>query len=448
MSKKLTQFKLLMLWLPLVATWALMGLEMPAVHIAIAHLPNLKENLAAVGVAMSIFVVLESPIFSMLSASTVLVTDSQAYYKMRNFTVLFGGLLTSAVLLALSPSIFNFITVDWMKLPSEIQALVWWALLILFPCPLAVGYRRLYQGILVRAGLTSMVGLGTFIRVFITIGTMLLLAWLDFAGVFVGIGAITAGMLSEALISRIIVQKTLVELCKTSPKEGSQPLTYGYISKFYMPLALNGIIATAINPILVFFMSGDINSLAVFPVACGIANFFISTGLGLHDLILANLGENNINQPELRKFATLVIGVVAGILIAILFTPLSDLLYARIYGLTPQLIEFIKPVSGFIVLHVVLLAIMFWERAILLDARKTLIVTIASVADLIAVFVSMFLLCRYSSYTGVFKAEFALTVGIPAIILMMYPTYHRRMKFVKGQRATLEFNNPVKTQVA
>ena len=110
MTKKLTQYKLLMLWLPLVATWALMGLEMPSVHIMISHLPNLKENLAAVGVAMSIFVVLESPIFSMLSASTVLVSDGQAYYKMRNFTVLFGGFLSSIVLLALVPFIFNFIT--------------------------------------------------------------------------------------------------------------------------------------------------------------------------------------------------------------------------------------------------------------------------------------------------------------------------------------------------
>ena len=80
-----TQKQLFHLWVPLVITWALMGSEIPMAHMMLTRLPDVKLNLAALGVSLTTFFVIESPIFSMLSAATVLVEDWKSYIKLRNF---------------------------------------------------------------------------------------------------------------------------------------------------------------------------------------------------------------------------------------------------------------------------------------------------------------------------------------------------------------------------
>ena len=59
------------------------------------------------------------------------------------------------------PPVFRFVTGALMGLPPEVARLVHVATAILIPWPAAIGYRRFYQGILVRHGLTRRVAYGT-----------------------------------------------------------------------------------------------------------------------------------------------------------------------------------------------------------------------------------------------------------------------------------------------
>ena len=45
----LTPKKILVTWLPLVASWLLMSFELPTINAIVARLPNAKVNLAAYG---------------------------------------------------------------------------------------------------------------------------------------------------------------------------------------------------------------------------------------------------------------------------------------------------------------------------------------------------------------------------------------------------------------
>src|SRR5262249_17977179 len=80
-----TQRQILAFWLPLAASWALMGVEGPILQAAIARLPNLETQLAAFGIVMSVEIAIESPVIMLLATSTALVTSAQSYYTMRRF---------------------------------------------------------------------------------------------------------------------------------------------------------------------------------------------------------------------------------------------------------------------------------------------------------------------------------------------------------------------------
>ncbi|MBQ7530058.1 hypothetical protein IJT10_09225, partial [bacterium] len=151
----------------------------------------------------------------------------------------------------------------------------------------------------------------------------------------------------------------------------------------------------------------------------------------------------------LRRYAWRVVTTVAIILSSLLFVPqFSHYLYTHIYELTPELIDYARSVSIFIVLNFVGLACMFWCRAVLLHARKTLVVTIASAVSLLSIFVLMTLLKYTTTLTGVFKAEMALTVGLPAMLVILLPSYLRRMREVRLENVVLPMTKQPDSQVA
>ena len=72
--------------------------------------------------------------------------------------------ITAAMLLLLFTPLWDLLTGTWMGLDPEVARLTRTSLLILLPWPAAIGYRRFYQGLLIRTGLTRRVAWGTVIR--------------------------------------------------------------------------------------------------------------------------------------------------------------------------------------------------------------------------------------------------------------------------------------------
>jgi len=97
-------------------------------------------------VALSIALLVESPIIMIMSAATALVRDRASYLAMRNFTNALNAGITLLMLVALVPPVFEFLAHRLLGLSDEVAHLAHTSVALLLPWPAAIGFRRFYQG--------------------------------------------------------------------------------------------------------------------------------------------------------------------------------------------------------------------------------------------------------------------------------------------------------------
>ncbi|MDH3457411.1 MAG: hypothetical protein OER90_11280, partial [Gemmatimonadota bacterium] len=141
-----------------------MAVEGPFLAAIIARLVDPTFNLAAHGVAYAFALLVEAPVIMIMSASTALVDDAHSFRRLRTFTYTLNGAVTAAMLLLLVPPVFRVVMLDLIALPADVADLTYVALWLLVPWPGAIGYRRFYQGLLIRGGRTRLVAYGTVLR--------------------------------------------------------------------------------------------------------------------------------------------------------------------------------------------------------------------------------------------------------------------------------------------
>ncbi|HET8796631.1 MAG TPA: hypothetical protein VFO89_03025, partial [Thermoanaerobaculia bacterium] len=199
MSRPVSVRSIVLFWMPLAATWLMMALEGPYVAAIVARMPEAARNLAALGVAVSLAWLIESPIMMLLSASAALVRDRASYFALRRFAHLLNALVTLGMVLLVIPPLFTFVAETVIGLPHDIARLTHQAAAAMILWPAAIGYRRFYQGILVRHRLTRRVAYGTIVRLVTMSGTAALLAFVfALPGALAGALAVLAGVVFEA----------------------------------------------------------------------------------------------------------------------------------------------------------------------------------------------------------------------------------------------------------
>ena len=212
-KEPLTYKKIFFFWIPLAATWLMMAIEGPFLAAIIARLANPKFNLAAFGVAFSFAVFIESPVIMIMSASTALAKDKISYIKLRNFTFVLNGIITAVMIIFIIPPIFHFIIQGLIGLPENVAKLTHHAFLFILPWPAAIGYRRFYQGILIRNNLTRRVAYGTIIRLMAIVMTSLICyLFFDLNGALVGTLSLAVAVSAEAVAGRIMAHSSVRHL--------------------------------------------------------------------------------------------------------------------------------------------------------------------------------------------------------------------------------------------
>ncbi|MDP2366071.1 MAG: hypothetical protein Q8M94_20145, partial [Ignavibacteria bacterium] len=342
---ELTQKKILAFWIPLAATWLMMSVEGPYLSALIARLAEPKFNLAAYGSAFSLALIIEAPVIMMMSASTALVKDYQSFKQLRKFNYILSASLTAAMIVFILPPIFYFVTDDLIGLPREVSYLTHLAVMILIPWPGAIGYRRFYQGILIRNNLTRLVAYGTIIRLIsMTLTAFILYKFTDVPGVVVGASALSTAVICEAIASKMMVRKFLAKL-KSLVNETQNELTIKEIIRFYYPLALTSLLILGIQPFVTFFIGQSrmpLESFAVMPVVTSFVFIFRALGLSFQEVVIALIGDNREGYYQLKRFAIKLAVFVAGTLMLIAFTPLAEIWFRDVSGLSESLTEFAK----------------------------------------------------------------------------------------------------------
>lgn len=407
-----TQKSIFLFWLPLAATWIMMSLEGPFLAAVIARLADPRFNLAAYGVAFAFALLIEAPVIMIMSASAALAEDKLSFLRLRNFIYVLNGLVTAVQLLILIPAVFDTIMLDLIALPEEVARLTYWALWLLLPWPGAIGYRRFYQGLLIRDGRTHLVALGTLVRLtaMATTGLVLFFLWRP-SGAFVGAASLSLGVLAEALASRFMANGSIERLPEST---ASEELTYTRILHFYYPLALTSIIGLAAQPMMTFFMGRAIfplESLAVFPVVVSLNFIFRSMGLSFQEVAIVLMGTGFEHFRSLARFALVLAISATGALALVAFTPLADFWFVTLSGLNPELAEFALLPTMILVPIPFMSVLLSFQRSIMVTSRRTRAISVATALEVGGMALFFPLLGWKMGLVGVTAAAVSILIG-------------------------------------
>lgn len=448
--RSLNQRIILAFWLPLAASWILMTLEGPFVQAAIARLPDPETNLAAFGIVVSLSVTIEAPVIMLLATSTALCRDGAAYRVLHRFMLWLNLLLTIiAVMVAFTP-VFDWVVPGAMGVPIHIANAARPGMAIMTLWSAAIGWRRFYQGILIRFGRTRRVTYGTAVRLLSSATTAAVLAiWGRFPGVWVGSCALMAGVLSEAILVTWLVRPTLARELTSGTTEATQyatsqrprpPVTIRRVIGFHAPLAATSLLTLLSNPIVsagLSRMAFPEQSLAAWPVAFSVVLFTRSFGLATQEVVIA-LTEDRQTLGPIRRFSwSVAVGSVL-LLALIAFTPLADFYLADIAGVSPDLAAFVVPGLQAALLLPGLTTLQSWLRALLMKGEATTSIYQAMGLNL-AVTGGAISLGVALKASGIQMAALALTVAMLAeLALLGHRTQRTLTKLMVGDEMRRE----------
>ena len=422
----LSMRRIVRFWLPLAATWLMMAVEGPFLAAIIARLAEPIYNLAAYGVAFSLALVVEAPVIMLMSAATALARNRLSYLRLRTFTHALNAIVTLSMVVLLLPSVFHWLAESLIGLPPEVASRTYVSLIILLPWPAAIGVRRLYQGVLIRNGLTRRVAYGTVARLVAMLGTAFVLARIpEIEGAWVGAAALTMGVCCEAIASRFMAAGAIRTLLETPGEATGAAASFGALSRFYYPLALTTLLSLGIHPVVTFFVGNSrasLESLAVLPVVGALVFIFRSLGLAYQEVVIALIGDDHQGYRCLRRFAIfLSVAVTAGLSL-IAWTPLAGIWFSNISGLSPELTAFALTPTRILALIPGLSALLSFQRAILVVRNTTSGITIATTIEVVGVIAVLWISITYFDAIGAVAATAALLIGRIGANLYLAPT--------------------------
>jgi len=422
-ADKLTNRRIFLFWGPLALTWLMMAIEQPFLIAFIARLGDAKLNLAAFGIAGSFAMIIEAPVIMLMSASTALVTGRNSYKKLRRFTDILNFGVTGIQLIFLIPPVFRFAVIDLMGMPEDVAMLAHITLLIFLPWAASIGYRRFYQGILIRHNLTRRVTYGTMVRLSVIVITGVILYRAGVKGAYVGAAAMSLAVFTEAIATRLMASGTLKTLLQKDDHENGN-MGLRSITRFYYPLALTSLLSLGVHPFVTFFLGRSymaVESLAVLPVVGSLVFIFRSMGLSYQEVNIALIGKQKQNYRLLRDFA-IYMGVAVTVLISILaFTPLADMWFVNISGLSQELADLSYLPLMLMILLPALSVLLNFQRSLLLINGTTGPISIATAVELVSIIIVLLVCVVFLDMVGVVAAALAFTIGKGISTLYLVP---------------------------
>jgi hypothetical protein len=393
-----------------------MGAEMPALSAVVARLANPEINLAAYGgIVFPLALIIESPIIMLLAASTALSKDWDSYLRLRSFMRWAGGILTGLHILVVFTPLYYFVAGSLIGAPAEIIEPARVGLMIMTPWTFSIAYRRFNQGVLIRFDRSKAVGIGTAVRLSVDL-IVLVSGYLigSIPGIVVATSAVAAGVICEAIYIGLVVQPVLKNKLRVAPPV-PEPLTLRAFLDFYIPLAMTSLLTLLVLPIgsaALSRMPQALPSLAVWPVVSGLIFMMRSLGVAYNEVVVALLDEPQSTE-SLRQFTITLSAVTTTALLIIAATPLSEIWFGVISGLSPGLV--VLAVTGlWISLPMPGLSVwQSWYQGAILHSRKT-----RGISEAVAVFLVS---CSALLWAGVLWGEATgLYVGLAAFVIATF----------------------------
>jgi len=402
-------------YLPLALSGLLMTLQQPVVAAALARTADPKESLAAYGLALSIAVLLESPIQMLLATGAALAHDKPSLRLLRRFTIVTGGILVglgaALIFTPLGPALFRHV----LRAPSPVDSQALLALKVMLPWPLVVAWRRLYQGVLIGQGQTRAVSYGTAGRLaVIAAGVFLAVSLTDWPGAMMGASALMAGAMFEAMFVAGWLRRAGKRMDEAPA--GSEPLTLSRLHRFYWPLALTSVLTVLSWPLInagIGRAAMPEQSLAAWPVTLGLLWLFTTPLQMLQQTTIALVKDTGSLQA-VRRFA-LGIGAVASGLVGVMsFTPLLQVFLLRALAMPEDIAGLVASAGRLLTPFPFLIAAQSFCQGRLISQARTRVVRTAMAVNLLTLMGVLVIGIRQGGAPGFLLAVVAMTMGLGA----------------------------------
>ena len=372
-DKPITTREVFTAWWPLAASWLLMGAEMSLVSAAVARLPDAKFNLAAFGgIVFPLSLLIEAPIIMMLAASTALSVDRDSFQRLKRFTTYSGAALSLLHALVAFTPLYDVLVIPILDPPTEAIEPGRLGLMLMTPWSWAIADRRFHQGVLIRFDRSKAVGVGTIVRLIVTVSVLGAgIAHGGFAGIAVAGCGLSLGVTAELISARLFARPVIRGPLERAPL--AEPLTLSRLLKFYIPLALTPLLNLLVQPIgsaSISRMPMPLENLAAWPPVSGLIFMSRSTGVAFNEVVVSLSGRLGA-KPALGRFALWLALSLCALLALISLTPLSSLWFEGVSGLSPELVEIARLAVPLGILLPALTVYQSLHTGYLVNAHKT-----------------------------------------------------------------------------
>lgn len=408
----LSQKRILLLWLPLAASWLLMAVEMPYISAALARLGEAERMIAAFGLAASLSITIESPVISLLATSTALARSHQNYLMLRRFTIhLMVGTTILQALLAWTP-LYDLVVKQILGVPVSLHAPVQLGLQLMLPWSAAIAWRRFRQGILIRFGQSGQVGRGTILRLLGSAGTATVLALLGTPGIVVGTMGLSIGVIAEAIYahwaSAELVRERFADLASNQPE-----LSYKELVNFHWPLATSNLLYLFTQPMIAAALARgplpELN-LAAWPVVNGLLFITRAPEMALPEVTIA-VSEEQESRAAVRRFGLAIGLAFSAVLALVSLTPLSAIYFEGLIGLSGPLASIARGGAVFALAMPLALSFVSVSRGLLTSQRNTRPQAVAMVLELVTL-AAVLLAGVAFAFPGVAVAAFGMSAAM------------------------------------
>lgn len=420
-------------WIPLAIMWLMMAVEQPAVTAVIARLPEPDLNLAAFGVMFSIAIVIESPVLQMLSAATARARNRADYRQLLRFmTVLAAGLTVVHLIIGATP-VYPFILRNLMGVPVEVVDHSRGPFLMMAPFAAAVGFRRLWQGVLIRYGRTGAVPVTMVSRLVVAAAVLVVgFSMKTAAGASIAAVALSVGVCFASATAWLFFRRLVWPEMPEAPA-GAPELEIADLLEFYLPLAATSVVFLLSRPLVTFGLARaalPVMSLAVWPVINAFLFLFNSFALSFQEAAIAVLERSEANRPRLARFSGGVAAVLSSMLLLTALTPFSNVWFGSVAGLRPELVRFAGTPLIILCLIPALLTTKSRLRGQYVASKRTTVLAQAVVLYTLLLFVLVMLGPRVVEVPGVILAAVCLTIAQFAenVYLRLRKPHSRRRK--------------------
>jgi hypothetical protein len=396
--RQVSYLQLLLFYLPLGFSGLMMTLDLPVVNGLLNRLPNPDTSVAALRVAFSLALVYEASHISMIDTSTALSADLRVFRMLRRFyLVMAGTLLVVGAIIAFSP-LYDLIVRDFMSIPPDVTEAARPAVWAFLLWPIPIGWRRLYQGALIRHGHPKPVGAGGLVRLSSLIIGLIFFGWLGTNVIQIEPAAIAVlAMLVSVTAEAIAVQGWTSRVLRTMPETtpGKPAPTYGDLWRFFFPLSGTAIMNTLVNPVLTAGIAaaaiiwaspnGSVVAVASYAIAWSMAFLMFGPTLSMTQASIAWHGSSDPEVRERGPRVILAVGTALALLVAIAsFTPLASWIFTSLLQTPPVTAAMALDVTRWLIPMPILNSASYMLRGKLIARHEPKAVRRAQFFDLLA----------------------------------------------------------------